>query len=100
MDLLAKIKEICIANHINFTIVLLPYEFQLRSDNLANNQPQLLMAEELQKMNVTVLNPAANLVDIQDSKQLYLYGDGIHFSKKGHRYIFDFLKKHYNLLSE
>lgn len=99
IDYLIKIKEICTASHINFTIVLLPYEYQFRNKNLTANQPQQLMAEELHQKHVKVLNIAANPAHVDDEKQLYLFGDGIHFSPKGHRYIYNYLVKHYDLLS-
>ncbi|MBN2089844.1 SGNH/GDSL hydrolase family protein [candidate division KSB1 bacterium] len=99
IDYFLKIKEICTASHINFTIFLLPYEYQFRDKNLTDNPPQQLMVEELHQKNVTVLNIAVNFDHVNDEKQLYLYGDGIHFSPKGHRYIFNYLKKHYYLLT-
>ncbi|MCI0514207.1 SGNH/GDSL hydrolase family protein [candidate division KSB1 bacterium] len=99
IDYLAQINEICSANHINFSIILLPYEFQLRRENRQEYQPQQLMTEELGKLNIRVLNPATELAAVQNYRHYNLFGDGIHFSKKGHRYIFNYPKSHFFLLT-
>lgn len=71
---------------MEFIVILLPYEYQLRSSDPALNTPQKLMQEKLGQDSITVFNPFSG-INISNSKDLYLYGDGIHFSNKGHRVV-------------
>jgi hypothetical protein len=77
---------------IAFTVVLLPYEYQLRVRNGGGAEPQRIMSAELENLGIEVLDPLPYLKDSgMDSKKLYLCGDGIHLSAAGHRLIADFL---------
>jgi len=72
--------------------VLLPYEYQFRS---SNRVPQRKMASVLESLQISYVDAARPMSDniragnLQDATAYYLYGDGIHFSVKGHRTISD-----------
>lgn len=76
-------------------IFILPYEYQLRDENYSlNNQPQKLLMSFINDKNVEVLDGAnAFLANGDDSKGNYLFGDGIHFSERGHKLLADFILK-------
>jgi hypothetical protein len=77
---------------MEFMVVLLPYEYQLRSRNSDLNEPQRIMRVEMEDHGIEVSDPLPYLkASGIDSKVLYLYGDGIHLSTTGHRMVADFL---------
>lgn len=86
---LQQIAQIADSAKIDVSIFLLPYEYQIRNLNGSKIfQPQVTfkyLLEDL-KIDVTDCSPAFNQFNL-NSRYLYLYGDGIHFSKPGHRLI-------------
>lgn len=78
---------------LRFIVLLLPYEYQLR--NYSNEElfrPQRLLGENLNREGIRVLDPKDFLIrNARDTKDLYLYADGIHFSEKGHRLLARYL---------
>ena len=79
-------------NSIEFMVVLLPYEYQLRVRNRGLDEPQRILSAELEDRGIEVLDALPYLKTSGiDSKVLYLYGDGIHLSATGHRAVADFL---------
>ena len=91
--MLEKIQEICNEEGVSMQVVLLPYEYQLRTHLPADslNIPQELFKKDLQTMNIPVTDALAFMRNKGDSKKLYLYGDGIHFSNAGHRVFADWV---------
>jgi len=58
----------------------------------STNYPQQLLLEDLMKFNDKVIDLGYKLNDYSDnSKLLYLYGDGIHLSNFGHKVISEIL---------
>jgi hypothetical protein len=91
---LIDVRDLCKDAGIPLDIVLLPYEFQLRKGS-ATHHPQNVMLRELAVINV----PAHDVLENVDggsheSSDFYLFNDGIHFSRKGHALIMDYLKEH------
>lgn len=80
--------------NIDFNVILLPYEFELRDGFDATNSPQSLLVQSLSSIGIRVydLLPLIREKHIP-SEDLYLYGDGIHFSCKGHKLIADIMSK-------
>ncbi len=89
---LIDIKKILDENNISFTVILLPYEYQLRQNNPAQTKPQSIISSELREENIQVFD-VLNSDEFQGGKELYLFGDGIHFSNMGHRKIAKIFKK-------
>ena len=90
---LRRIQSLCAGRGIALQVVLLPYEYQLRPDAGPDVQrPQRLMEATLQSMNIEVFD-AADLFGLfrSGSSANYLYGDGIHFSPRGHRLLAGYL---------
>jgi hypothetical protein len=90
---LAKIKSDCDAKGIRLTIILLPYEYQLRPGHDDRLLPQRLLTQACDSLDIAVIDPWRNLSSATGkSKALYLFADGIHFSPFGHRVLFDVLQ--------
>ena len=87
---IVKISEILKEAKITFRVYLLPYEYQLRKGIC---KPQLLLSDSLKAYNIRIYDVASFLAKQKDYQDLYLYGDGIHFSKKGHRLIAEYLSR-------
>jgi lysophospholipase L1-like esterase len=69
--------------------IILPYEYQIR--NIASRKyclPQVILKKDLSGHGINTID----ILDFiekssKDSKKLFLFGDGIHFSKTGHKMI-------------
>lgn len=90
MDDLISIKSILSKRELEFTVVLLPYEYQLRVDDLNVKKPQETVTRFLEMNEINVFDLTSDL-KTNDPSKLYLYGDGIHFSNEGHKIIADIL---------
>ena len=84
ISIIYQMKELCNNYNIKFDIILLPYEYQLRNGEFT---PQSLMIDNLVDK-INIYNPFLTPVNTnQNPKIYYLYGDGIHFSNYGHKFI-------------
>jgi hypothetical protein len=93
-----NIQKTCSDENIRFDVVLLPYEYQLRHKDVDLDKPQKVMTQKLKACGIHVLDPMPYLLDSGiKSKELYLYGDGIHLSKSGHRAVAYFLLAKWNI---
>lgn len=83
-----QINNILVDMNINFTIILLPYEYQMRPGFESHKTPQNLLIQKFLENDINVYDFTPNLkvIDLGE-KDLYLYGDGIHFSKFGNKII-------------
>lgn len=78
---------------VKFEIVILPYEYQLRKSVTPEHLlPQEMLLKNLDNSGVDVYDPSDFLrfSDISHT-ELYLYGDGIHFSSIGHSLLSEFV---------
>jgi lysophospholipase L1-like esterase len=81
---LGAIQRQAAARGIPMDVVLLPYEYTLRTGDA---MPHAVMKSALERMGIRVHDLADALSDVDDADRLYLYGDGIHFSEYGHRRV-------------
>lgn len=93
IDRIITMRRLCQEREIKFDVILLPYEYQLRRPSPINFMPQQLMTSMLQAKGIEVFDPAKEAVKQNLSKELFEYGDGLHLSPAGHRYIADFVLK-------
>jgi len=85
---LEDVHALAAARGIALDIVLLPYEYGLRA--VESGPRQIIsekLAERLSAPGVEVLDAGRALRAADDPERLYLYGDGIHFNRRGHRAI-------------
>lgn len=80
---------------IDTKLILLPYEYQIRFiRDEKNHKPQKLIKQKLSETNIQVIDILELIRNYNIySKSLYLFGDGIHFSNKGHKFIAELLLK-------
>lgn len=91
-QIISQINEICKNNQILFNIYLIPYEFQMRNKTEPLREPQKLMLKTLESMCILAFDAMPYMLSKSDkSKDLFLIGDGIHLSNKGHHILADFI---------
>jgi hypothetical protein len=89
INTLKNIIEICIENNIEIKLFLLPYEYQLRDNYQLNNYPQKLIISKLIEEEIKIIDIGDKLsLSNLKTDELFLYSDGIHFSKHGHKQIY------------
>lgn len=89
IDTILEISDSCRQRGIWFDLILLPYEYQLRTGDFA---PQDLMEEVLTNAGIRIKRPfQTDAEKYPDFKAFFLYGDGIHFSNYGHRRLAEFM---------
>ena len=95
-DIIA-IKEHCDANNIDFDVIILPYEYQLRSSDKNDIfLPQYLLKSSLRANDISVYDCANYFLKLgHESDYFYLYGDGIHFSEYGHQILSEYILKYF-----
>ena len=89
--LLTEMNDLLVKNKIDFQVVMLPYEYQLREREPGLLKPQELMAKALPaRVKLIDLYPCLSGQE-KNSTRLFLYADAMHFSKAGHKAVFDCL---------
>ncbi|MFO7445374.1 MAG: SGNH/GDSL hydrolase family protein [Ignavibacteriaceae bacterium] len=92
LENLVKIAGILEKRNIPFEIFLFPYEYQLRGNEKEQVNPQELLADSLSNYDISVHNLTSSFKSVTVPGDLYLYGDGIHFSNSGHRVAAEYIK--------
>lgn len=97
VDMINKISTGCQERKVKCIIFLLPYEYQIRNwDKRDVFKPQDIMKKLLQSSSNSL-----RVIDCREafegcknrSREFYLYGDGMHFSKEGHKKISEYILK-------
>lgn len=82
------------ARHIPFTVIIAPYEVQLRNTAVLPLEPQKKLSAFFSANGIDFIDPVPDfLAKAIPSKDFYLYGDPMHFSEMGHRVMFDALMR-------
>jgi len=91
VGLLTEMNDLLMKRKIAFQVVMLPYEYQLRMQEKNLLKPQEAMAKVLPaRVKFVDLYPCLS-GQAKDSARLFLYADAMHFSKAGHKAVFDCL---------
>lgn len=102
LKLIYNIKKTLEKNNISFTLLLLPYEYQLRELKENNLYPQNIIREYLKGNDI-------NFIDVYEyfsrylkeenmkSTSFYLFNDPMHFSQLGHKIVYEAIIKEYSL---
>lgn len=95
---LIYLNQLLTKNNISFTIIIQPYEYQLREQNKTDRYPLEVLRNQFK----------ANGIDYRDgyeffakemqarnltSKELYLFNDPMHFSPLGHRLMYELISQ-------
>ena len=84
VNAIVKIKAALDKSNIDFLVVILPYEYQLRVEGL--KAPQALLNSFLAKRNIKSLDLYEDFASL-NSEDYYLYGDPMHLSYLGHETV-------------
>jgi hypothetical protein len=87
---IATMAELTSAHGIDFTVVVLPFEYQLRKGSEDSLQPQRLLRAHLEKRQIRCIDLYEGLRSASSgdrSEFLYLFADPAHFSKAGHQQV-------------
>ena len=93
MSLINEMKSNLGARGIDFTVVILPYEYQLRTGESQHLLPQKRLATYFNEQGIDYIDAYDYFRQAGDAKQYYLYADFGHFSRKGHQVVFNLLKE-------
>ena len=90
---LEAISRTCAEQGVSLHVVLVPYEYQIRNKaGESFDAPWLALVKALEGKEIELLDLQAYLRSRPEaSKDLYLYGDGVHLSKTGHRVVAEYL---------
>ena len=91
MSDLHKCDSLCKRSNASFTVVVLPYQSQLRDKNF---RPQQLIKTFCANNSISFYDAAKSFTNQTNPNSFYLFADEIHFSEQGHRAIADYLLKH------
>jgi len=80
---------------IPFDVVILPYEYQLRTGGGELLRPQRMLVHALHSNNINVIDLYDDFASRKHaSGEYFLYGDPMHLSILGHRVVYDALMTH------
>jgi lysophospholipase L1-like esterase len=84
MASIARIKSLAEENDVDFQVVILPYEYQLRINGMRT--PQALIKNSFDKNNIQYFDLFDDFAN-ETSESYFLYGDPMHLSVKGHKVV-------------
>lgn len=97
MEILNEVNTFLRSRNISLMVVILPYEYQLRTKDAQYLAPQKLLAAHLKEMGISYLDAYEYFESSEgDKKELFLYADFGHLSKRGHRIVFNLLRERLN----
>lgn len=96
MRIMSEIQAALRAKNIDFSVVILPYEYQLRTKEEQHLLPQKRLAQYFQENGIRYID-AYEYFDRSglSTKETFLYADFCHLSKTGHQVMANLLKEHY-----
>ena len=89
---LNEIHEVLKSNGIKLTVIISPYEYQVREGSRNNSLliPQKILSNYMEERKINYINAYKNFIGYGgNSKDLFLPYDPMHYSEKGHKIIFD-----------
>lgn len=93
IDDLIEIDRIANEYNLSIELFLLPYEYQLRDNGYElRNSPQRLLSKNLKNTKIKVRDCSTFFNIVDDLGEYYLYGDGIHFSYRGHKAMAEYIE--------
>ncbi len=93
---LNEIYELLNSNGIKLTVIISPYEYQVRegSRNSTLLIPQKILSNYMEERKIDYINAYKNFIEYKgNSKDLFLPYDPMHYSEKGHKKIFDIINQ-------
>ena len=97
LEPLNDVNDLFKKKNIPLTIIIMPYEYQVRVDNVDTNLPQNILKNyfEIQNINYIDALPSFRNANIKSS-ELFLSYDPMHLSKQGHKLLHSIISKNVN----
>jgi len=97
MEPLIYLNQVLVRNDILFTIIIQPYEYQLRVQNTYSRYPINVIKNKFDANNIDYLDGYEFFVQEMQthrltSKEFYLFNDAMHFSKEGHQVMYKLIQ--------
>jgi lysophospholipase L1-like esterase len=94
LEILNEVNTFLRSRNIALTVVILPYEYQLRTKEAQYLAPQKLLTAHFKELGISYLDAYEYFERSEgDKKDFFLYADFGHLSKKGHRIVFNLLRE-------
>lgn len=94
MKIVEDMNDYLRSRNVEFTIIILPYEYQLRMKTQQNLLPQKRLDAYFAEKGIPYIDAYDYFARAGgDEKEDFLYADFCHLSKKGHKLVFDLLKE-------
>ncbi|MFH1395479.1 MAG: hypothetical protein ABIH09_04905 [Candidatus Omnitrophota bacterium] len=91
---IVEINDYLKSKKVTFTVIVMPYEYQLRNDDEKLKLPQQGLSRFFRDKGVHYIDAMPEFRDSGiASKNLYLPYDPMHFSKKGNEILFDIMER-------
>ncbi|MBA1338443.1 MAG: hypothetical protein FD546_000243 [Pelagibacterales bacterium] len=99
---ISELKKISEEKNYSFFSVILPYEYQTRSNNCKSEylDPQNIVKGIFESLNINFSDYTNAFCNAVKPSSLFLKHDPLHLSKKGHNLVFDLLAKDLNYLKK
>jgi len=91
LDILKDIDTDLKEQNIDFTVIVLPYEYQLRMKSDEYLKPQQVLSNHLKKNNINFINAFNYFKQESEAVKYYLYSDPMHLSEYGHKKLFELI---------
>lgn len=89
MNIISDVSKKINEKGASFTIIIAPFEYQLRVHDPSTNKPQKKIGEFLKRNNIDYMDAVQEFRRVGgSSKSFFLYGDPMHFSEKGHEVMY------------
>jgi lysophospholipase L1-like esterase len=92
MSYLRQCDSVCKAAGVQMDVVILPYRNQVGGRDKKNDKPQVMLQDYLLKNHIAFADALPYLSKQTRFRNLYLFGDEIHFSAEGHKVISEFIR--------
>ena len=89
------IKDITIKNNLNLYVIIIPFEFQTRSENCKGSYmlPQEKIKKIVNKLKIKSFDYSKNFCSKTSPSKLFLKYDPSHLSEEGHKFLAQLIKK-------
>jgi lysophospholipase L1-like esterase len=93
MQPIANVAESLASRGIRLTVVINPYEMQLRAGAEADYRPQDKVTAYLAERSIRFIDTRNDFSHLASSKDAFLFADPMHLNETGHRIVFDAIRK-------
>ena len=94
LEPLSYVNDMFKKKHISLKIIIMPFEYQVRVDNVDTNLPQKILKNYFERQNINYIDalPSFRNANVKSS-ELFLSYDPMHLSKQGHKLLQSIISK-------